>query len=116
MPATKLQIIQLSLGVEQYGRGDMYRNHFCPGGKDLETCKELESDGLMRSRPDPFVPDRLVFHVTDKGKNWMFENSPKPPRRTKSQKRYEAFLGEDDCRGLTFGEWLKAGLYKEYGL
>lgn len=40
------------------------------------------------------------------GKRHVTEHSPPPPKLTRSQKRYEAWL-DADC-GLTFGEFLRS--------
>jgi len=43
-----LQILQHSLGLDEYGQGEMYRNHFCAGGDDEGTCRALVALGYMR--------------------------------------------------------------------
>lgn len=43
--------------------------------------------------------------VTEAGKAAMLEQSPKPPKLTRGQKRYRRFLDADT--GESFGEWLK---------
>jgi hypothetical protein len=106
--AAKLHILQHSLGVDQFGQGDQYRNHFVTGedSVDYDNCMALVSDGLMRRRDGaglPFGGDHL-FHVTDAGKKFVAEYSPKPPKLTASQKRYQAYLDADS--NMSFGEWL----------
>ena len=66
MNQEQLHILQHSLGVDQYGQGEI---------------------------------------VTESGKAAVRCESPKPPKLTRSQKRYREFLNED-C-GASFGEWLK---------
>jgi len=41
LSSKQLEILQHSLGVDQYGRGEMYRNHFCAGADDEPACREL---------------------------------------------------------------------------
>lgn len=106
-----LHILQHSLGVDRYGRGTQYRNHFVAGFDDLENCRELVRLGFMVERPASVLTGGdPVFFVTDAGKRAMRELSPKPPKLTRSQKRYRAWLDSDS--GYSFGEWLKLGVSK----
>jgi len=108
---SKLQILQHSLGVNQYGQGNQYRNHFVTGPKttDWPHCMALVSEGLMqRHPPSALTGGSDCFTVTDAGRAYVAEQSPKPPKPTKltrGQQRYRAWL-RADC-GLKFGEWLK---------
>lgn len=105
----KLHILQHSLGVDQYGRGDMYRRHYVvgPGCDGYEACKALVDDGLMTERPASALSGgSSVFLVTEAGKRYVIEHSPPPPKLTRSQKRYRAWL-QADC-GISFGDWLRA--------
>ena len=43
----QLQILQHSLGLDKYGQGPVFRNHFCAGGSDEETCRSLVEMGYM---------------------------------------------------------------------
>jgi hypothetical protein len=93
MTAEQLHILQHALGLDAYGQGKMYRNHFCAGGADEAICRSLVEMGYM-----------LVFHpnesplpyyscsVTDAGKAAVLAESPKPPKLTRGQKRYRASL------------------------
>lgn len=60
----------------------------------------------MVARPprDLFGGDSCFF-VTDLGKEAVQRESPEPPKLTRSQKRYRAWL-RADC-GMKFSEWLK---------
>jgi hypothetical protein len=69
-----LQILQHSLGTNPDGSGTQYRNHFCPGGKDVQLCEELEQAGLMRHR---YVFGDICYHVNDDGKKYVADNSSK---------------------------------------
>lgn len=105
----KLHILQHALGLDQYGRGQMYRAYFVtgPGSTDYDACVSLVADGLMVERPASALSGGSpVFLVTEAGKRYVIEHSPPPPKLTRSQKRYEAWL-DADC-GLTFGEFLRS--------
>jgi len=77
-----LHILQHSLGVDQYGQGEMYRNRFCAGGKDIEKCQELTRIGYMVERKPVFNDPR--WSVTEEGIQAVQEQSPKPPQVNKS--------------------------------
>ena len=103
MTTEQLGILQHSLGVDQYGRGRQFRNHFVGGA---EECRPLVALGYMTEHSaseltggDPW------FRVTESGKSAMLAESPKPPKLSRSQKRYRRFLDADS--GLTFIEWLR---------
>lgn len=107
--AEALQILQHALGVDKYGQGEQYRNRFvttpkCSNGK---VCEELVSIDLMVRRDDfeGLTGGMALYMVTPEGVKAMSEESPKPPKLTRGQKRYRDYL-EADC-GLSFGEWLK---------
>lgn len=103
-----LHILQHSLGVDEFGRGRQYRNHFVtgPGSVDHPICMDLVKRGLMTRRDGSVLTggDDL-FMVTRAGRDWMSANSPLPPKLTRSQQRYQDYLDEDGC--LSFGEWLR---------
>jgi hypothetical protein len=104
MTTRHLEILQHALGVDQYGRGQMYRNHFCAGGADEDTCRELVEMGYMKTFTRSYLP-YYNCTVTDAGRSAMLAESPKPPKLTRSQQRYRRYLnGTGD---LKFGEWLK---------
>lgn len=104
-----LHIIQHSLGVDQFGQGNQYRNHFVTGEGSIDhpICMEAVGLGLMeirRAKYEMYGGDD-VFAVTTAGKQWMAENSPAPPKLTRSQKRYRAYLDSDSS--VSFGEWMR---------
>lgn len=101
----QLQILQHSLGVDEYGQGDQYRNHFCAGGDDEDICRELVAMGYMESFIRPYLP-YYNCTVTESGKEAVKRESPHPPKLTRSQQRYRAFLKADT--GYSFIEWLTA--------
>lgn len=102
MTSRQLEILQHSLGVDQYGQGNQYRNHFCAGASDEPTCRELVDLGYMYVfRPNASPYPYYNCSVTDAGKAAMLAESPKPPKLTRSQKRYREFLhsGAGDSSG-----------------
>ena len=106
MTPAQLHVLQHSLGVDQYGQGRMYRNHYVG---ECAECSQLVEMGLMRQYPaSELTGGDPLFRVTDEGKAAMLSESPKPPKLTRSQKRYRAYLdsGAYDC-GWSFGDWLK---------
>lgn len=103
----QLHILQHALGVDQYGRGQQYRNHFVTGGgsTDFPHCMQLVESGLMTRAPgNAITGGDDLYRVTSAGVAYVAHHSPAPPKLTRSQKRYEAFLDADS--GLTFAEWL----------
>lgn len=107
MPLTKeqLHILQHSLGVDEYGRGGQYRNHYVSDPRP--ELEELVAFGLMVDRDASALCGEGMhsYHVTPEGKLRMRELSPVPPRLTRSQRRYREFLAAD--LGMKFGEYLK---------
>jgi hypothetical protein len=114
MPLTdeQLHVLQHSLGVDKYGQGEMYRDHFCAGGEDVPICESLVALGYMRQHRTTEHMPYYNCTVTDAGKAVVLAESPKPPKLTRSQQRYRAFL-EADC-DMSFIEWLKCR--REYSL
>lgn len=104
MKAEQLTILQHALGVDQYGQGKMYRNHFCAGGDDEAVCRELVERGYMETFTRTYLP-YYNCTITTAGMAAMLEHSPKPPKLTRGQQRYRRFLDADS--GLSFREWLK---------
>lgn len=108
MNTRNLEILQHSLGVDQYGCGERYRNYFVTGprGSDFEACVQLCNQGLMRDTGPRDVNGGMhTFLVTDAGVTHVIRESPQPPKLTRGQKRYREFMEADS--DLTFGEWLK---------
>jgi len=113
MKKEHLQILQHSLGVDEFGRitrgfrgADVFpRNYFCAGGKDEDVCRELIALGYMRQHPTTRLYPYLNCSVTEAGIAAMRAESPKPPKLSRAQQRYRRFLEEDS--GLNFGEWLR---------
>ncbi|PZU71094.1 hypothetical protein [Sphingobium sp.] len=104
-----LHVIQHSLGVDEFGRGEQHRNYFVTGegSTDHPICMEGVARGLMeirRAKYELYGGDD-VFAVTAAGKQWMAENSPQPPKLTRSQERYQAWLEQDSSE--SFGDYLR---------
>lgn len=109
MSDNQLHILQHALGLDEYGRGSMYRNHYVTDAEGDPDCETLRKAGLMKGwgAREIFGGGRM-YSVTDKGKDAVIELSPPAPKLTRSQKRYQRWLNAD-C-GMSFGEWLKLGI------
>lgn len=104
-PAPDLHILQHALGLDRYGRGRSYRNHFCADGKDVDTCRDLVARGLMTEHPaSEITGGDPLFTVTEAGRRYVCEHRLDPPKLTRSQRRYREFLAHDF--GMSFREWL----------
>lgn len=104
----QLHILQHSLGLDEYGQGKTYRNHFVtgPGSDDYDDCLALVAAGFMTRRAGTqLTGGDDLFLVTPAGEAHVAETSPKPPKLTRSQRRYDDFLAADS--GMRFGEWLR---------
>ena len=112
MTASQLQILQHALGLDEYGRGKPYRNHFTGENAD---CRALVALGYMRESPR--FPSALsggdpVFTATDEGRAAVFRDSPEPPKVSRSARRYEKWLAVSEVYCLSFGEFLRRKLYE----
>jgi hypothetical protein len=95
----ELHILQHSLGVDEYGRGEQYRNHFATGEgtTDWPACNELVQKGLMDVRRNHQLSAGMdCFWVTDAGKAYVAEHSPKPPKISRAKERYKRYLEYGD--------------------
>ena len=113
MTSAKLHMLQHSLGADEFGRGRQYRNHFVTGEGSIDHphCMALVEMGLMtKHRGSALTGGDDLFHVTDAGKRYMAEQSPAPPKLTRSQTRYHEYLDADSSD--SFADWLKRGGYK----
>jgi hypothetical protein len=105
-----LHILQHSLGVDKFGQGRQYRNHFCtgPGSKDYDDCKSLVAAGLMAEHPgSELTGGDNLFTVTPAGIDYVALHSPPVPpeqKLTRSQRRYRQYLASN-C-DWSFAEWL----------
>lgn len=106
-----LHTLQHSLGVDQFGRGNQYRNRFVTGegSTDHPICMEAVERGLMtRHAGNALTGDMDLFCVTEAGKAYVAAESPKPDRKQKNRDRYGRFLDISDVMpDLTFGDFLR---------
>lgn len=109
----QLHILQHSLGLDDYGRGSFYRNHYVagPGHHSFDDCRALVASGLMTERlPTALTGGDSSFHVTEAGKVAVATQSPPPPKLSRSQQRYQRYLAARDALGITFRQWLMESL------
>lgn len=109
MTAAELHVLQHSLGVDQYGRGNQYRNRFVTGPEtdDFPICRALVALGFMVDHDAQAITGGMhCFSVTDAGRAAMASESLRPPKRTRGQERYAAWL-RADCP-VPFIEWCRA--------
>lgn len=103
----QLQVLQHSVGADQYGRGGGHRNFFgtMQDGRDGKICESLVDLGFMnRTGPVALYGGEHVYSVSGSGLSAMREQSPRAPKLTRSQSRYQKWLEVDS--DLTFREWL----------
>lgn len=116
---SQLHILQHSLGLDRYGRGREYRNSFVTGhgSKDFEGCQALVAGGCMVNHGDRKLFSGHCFSVTDWGRLKMHEQSPRPPRLTRAQKRWQEWIDVADVFCGDFRAWLryKQDRKKEFG-
>lgn len=65
-----IHILQHALGLDRYGQGKRYRNHFVTGegSSDFDACRALASAGLMIERPaSELTGGSPVFFVSADG-------------------------------------------------
>ncbi|RSY83139.1 hypothetical protein DAH66_12785 [Sphingomonas koreensis] len=110
LPEGALHILQHSLGVDQHGEGEQYRNRFVTGegSVDYPVCVALVVVGLMTRRAGKGPPfgGMDFFFVTDAGKAFVAEHSPPAPKLSRSKQRYRRYLNADSS--MPFGEWLRS--------
>ena len=106
-----LHILQHALGLDDFGQGSPYRNHFV-SGPDCDNwalcMAHVEARRMVRHEPRAIFggPGHYCFVVTDAGREFVRERSPKPPKLSRSKRRYRQWLEEDSS--LPFGKWLNA--------
>lgn len=103
-----LHILQQSLGLDEYGRGEMYRNRFVTGEGSIDhpICMELLALGYMTriAKVDLFGGSDC-FTVTEAGKIAVVADSPAPPKLSRGKQRYLDYLAFDSS--MTFIEYCK---------
>jgi hypothetical protein len=91
---SKLHILQHTLGLDQYGQGRQYRNHFVtgPNTDDWSVCCELTELELMRKhQPNALSGGSYIFTATQKGIDYVAKNSPIKPKESRSKQRYKRY-------------------------
>lgn len=106
----QLHYMQHALGLDDYGQGRWYRNHFVSGPECdhwNELCQLVELGLMKRHEPRPLFGGDSCFVVTEEGKRYVQERNPTAPKVSRSAARYRLWLrsGAD----MPFGDWLKAG-------
>lgn len=105
-----LQILQHSLGYDKFGRGTGYRNRFVTGEGSIDhpICMQAVDRGLMqRFAGNPLTGDMDLFVVTDAGREYIRQHSPKVDRTQRNRDRYSRFLALSDCwPDYTFRQFL----------
>ena len=105
MTPQQLHILQHALGVNQFGLGEQYRNHYVGGEID---CRPLVEMGLMAEmKPRSISGGSVWFIVTTAGKKAVAEESPKPPKITRSQQRMIDYRNFADAFECSFKDFLK---------
>lgn len=110
---TSLHILQHALGMDEYGQGTPYRNHYVMSesdGSDWALCMEHVQAGRMtRHGPSDLYggATSYCFVVTDAGREYVREHSPTPPKVSRGRQRCLEWLRISDVRDVSFGEWLK---------
>ena len=114
MTPKQLHILQHALGVDKYGLGEQYRNHYVGGVKD---CRPLVEIGMMiEMKPRTISGGDPWFMVTQQGKEAVKNESPIPPKITRSQQRmidYRAFADAFECSFKDFLKIQKTDWYKD---
>lgn len=99
----QIHILRHSLGLDDNGHGNQYRNYFCTG-LDCDSytdCSQLEQMGMMSDAAES--GKNIFFTVTELGRAEALKGVVYP-KLTRSQRRIQAFRKADS--GLTFREWL----------
>lgn len=107
----QLAILQHSLGLNEFGEGSFFRNHFVVGpyGSDRENIKCLVNQSFMEKSPvlgALIGEDSECFHVTALGIDFVKKKSPTRARKTKSQQRGARWREYGDCFD-SFRDFLK---------
>lgn len=119
MTLAQLQILQHSLGADQYGgwpKGHdwYYRDYFI--GED-PVCEELVSLGFMNKFPgNTATGGDVCYRVTGNGIVAMRDASPKPPKISQAKQRFAEYREFSDAYDCSFRQWLdirKTDWYKE---
>lgn len=103
----QLHILRHSLGLDDSGVGNQYRNYYVSGDDRLPLCESLVSINLMERRaPGELTGGCASFFVTQAGKDLVNSIGTQIKKLSRGQHRYRAFLRSD--MGMSFGEFLKS--------
>lgn len=106
-----LHILQHSHGLDGFGRGTFYRNRFVTGEGSIDhpICMEAVAKGLMvRHAGNALTGEMDLFMVTDAGREFIANQSPKVDAKQRKRDRYSRFLDVSDVLpDLTFREFLR---------
>lgn len=105
-----LHVLQHALGLDDYGQGTWYRNHYVcgPGHHGYDLCMQHVEAGRMECHEArALFGGDYCFSVTDAGKGYVREHSPEPKKMTRSARRYRKWLVSDV--DMSFGDWIKGG-------
>jgi hypothetical protein len=105
----QLHALLHTLGLEDPERREHYRNHYATGDPPEPDILALVGLGLMRQvRRPAFLPEGdRVYAATPEGLAAALAQRPKPPKRTRSQRRYREFVDWHEAFGGTFREFLR---------
>jgi hypothetical protein len=106
----QLHVLQHTLGANEYGRwpaghDSYYRNHYVGASA---TCDGLVALGLMEQskRTSELTGGEVVYRATEAGIGAVVMQSPRPPRLTRGQERYQRSLSWKDSYGGRFRDFL----------
>ncbi len=115
----QLEILQHALGCDEYGRTSFrevyphpdhfpyHRNHFCAGASDEPDCRALVEMGVMKQHATTQLLPYFNCSVTPEGIEAMRRESPAPPKKTRSQLRFEEYRQFSDVYDCSFREFLR---------
>jgi len=116
-----LHILQHALGLDEHGRdsrgalcpAETYRQHFVTDddSDDGTACNALVAAGMMtRHAPRVVSGDMPIFAVTEAGRAFVREHSPRPPKVSRAGARYMEWLRACDVApDVSFGAFLRRG-------
>lgn len=105
----ELHILRHSLGLDDNGNGNQYRNYYCTD--PVPELVKLCDMGLMWDRGAQEIYGGMhVYHVTERGKRVVNDSKPAPKKISRSKRRYLDFLHADS--GMSFGEWIRLPSYE----
>ena len=105
-----LHILQHALGLDDYGQGTAYRNHYVAGEDHYNwplLMAHVEAGRMWRADPCELFGGAYCFAVTDAGRAYVAGHSPKPPKVSRAKARYRKWLKSNV--DMSFGDWLKRG-------